>query len=150
MTTSGQICRREAVYATRETTLQDTAKLMRHHHVGTIVVIDSTNGKRTPIGMVTDRDIVMVANAVDLDPNVITVGDIMALELVTVREYEGLLETAEIMRYKRVRQLPVVDREDQLVGIIAMDDLLEALAEQMTEMVQIMSEGRRRETQLRQ
>ena len=100
--------------------------------------------------MVTDRDIVMVANAVDLDPNVITVGDIMALELVTVREYEGLLETAEIMRYKRVRQLPVVDREDQLVGIIAMDDLLEALAEQMTEMVQIMSEGRRRETQLRQ
>jgi len=149
MTTSGQFCSREVIYVTREMTLQDTAKLMRHYHVGTVVVIDDINGRRTPIGIVTDRDIVMEANAVDLDPKAITVGDIMAQELVTVREDEGLLQTAEVMRYKGVRRLPVVDQDGHLVGIISVDDLLEALAEQMTEIVHALGQERRHEVQQR-
>lgn len=149
MTTSGQICSREVVFTTRDTTVQAAAKLMRQHHVGTVVVVDDANGRRVPVGIVTDRDIVIEVCAVDLNPKVITVGDIMAPELLTVREGEGLLQTVEIMRYKGVRRLPVVDRDGNLTGIVSIDDLLEALTEQMTEMTRILSREREREAQNR-
>jgi CBS domain-containing protein len=145
MATTGEICSREVVYATRETTVQAAAKLMRHYHVGTVVVVDELSGQRMPIGIVTDRDVVVEVNAVDLNPNVITVGDIMAADLVTVREDEGLLEAMEIMRFKGVRRLPVVDRAGALVGIISIDDLLEVLAEEMTGMTRIVGRERAHE-----
>jgi CBS domain-containing protein len=145
MATTGEICSREVVYATRETTVQAAAKLMRHYHVGTVVVVDELTGQRMPIGIVTDRDVVVEVNAVDLNPNVITVGDIMAADLVTVREDEGLLEAMEIMRFKGVRRLPVVDRAGALVGIISIDDLLEVLAEEMTGMTRIVGRERAHE-----
>ena len=145
MATTGEICSREVVYATRDTTVQAAAKLMRHYHVGTVVVVDETNGRRMPIGIVTDRDVVVEVSAVDLNPNVITVGDIMAPDLVTVREDEGLLEAMEIMRFKGVRRLPVVAREGALVGILSIDDLLEVLAEEMTGMTRIVGRERAHE-----
>jgi len=149
MTTSGQICNREVVFTTRDTTVQAAAKLMRQHHVGTVVVVDDANGRHVPVGIVTDRDIVIEVCAVDLNPNVITVGDIMAPELLTVREGEGLLQTVEIMRYKGVRRLPVVDQDGNLAGIVSIDDLLEALTEQMTEMTRILGREREHEAQHR-
>ncbi len=143
--TSGEICSREVVFVTREATVQTAAKLMRSHHVGTVVVVDDLNGRQVPVGIVTDRDIVVEVNAVDLDPDVITAGDIMAPELATVREDEGLLQTVEIMRYKGVRRLPVTGGDGSLVGIVSMDDLFGALTEQLTEMTRILSRGREHE-----
>lgn len=139
MTAIGKICERDVVFiTTRSTTIQAAAKLMRHYHVGTLVVVDEMDGRRVPAGILTDRDIVIGIYALDLDPNAITVGDIMSPELVTVREDEELQQTVEIMRYKGVRRLPVVDREGGLAGIFSIDDLLEALTEQMTETARIL------------
>jgi CBS domain-containing protein len=142
----GQICNREVVSATRDTTVQAAAKLMRHYHVGTVVVVDETGSMGVPVGIVTDRDIVIDVCAVDLNQNVITIGDIMTPELVTVREDEGLLQTVEIMRDKRVRRLPVTDNNGKLVGIVSIDDLFEALTAHMAEMARIM--GREREDEI--
>jgi CBS domain-containing protein len=136
----GEICSREVVYGTREMTVAAAAKLMRQHHVGSLVIADELNGgKRLPVGIVTDRDLVVEVTAMDLDPKTITVGDIMGEALVTARESEGLLETMEIMRYKGVRRLPIVGRDGQLIGIVTIDDLLEVLAEQLTELARIVS-----------
>lgn len=145
MTTTGEVCSRDVVYATRDTTVQAAAKLMRRFHVGTVVVADNEGGRRSPVGIVTDRDVVVEVNAVDLNPNVITVGDIMAPGLVTVREEEGVLEAMEIMRFKSVRRLPVVDRAGDLVGIVSIDDLLEVLAAEMTGMARIAGRERAHE-----
>ena len=71
----------------------------------------------------------------------------MAPELVTVAENEGLLETMEVMRYKGVRRIPVVDSEGQLTGIASIDDLLEVLAEEMSELAKIVSRERAHEVQ---
>ena len=142
MTTIGQVCEREVVYTTSETTIQAAAKLMRHYHVGTLVIVEAMEGRRRPAGILTDRDIVVEINALDLDPKTMTVGDIMAPGLVTVRDDEGLLQAAEIMRYKGVRRLPVVDAEGYLAGIVSIDDLFEALTEQMTEMARVLGRGR--------
>lgn len=127
MTTVASICKREVVHAPRETTVRVAAKLMRHYHVGTLVVVEETNGSRLPTGIVTDRDIVVEVDAVDLDSKTITIGDIMSPELVTVREDEGLLQAVEIMRFEGVRRLPVVDQAGNLTGIVSVDDLFEAL-----------------------
>jgi CBS domain-containing protein len=149
-TSIGEICSREVVFTTRETTVAAAAKLMRHHHVGSLVVVEQLNGgKRLPVGIVTDRDIVVELTAMDLDPAVITVGDIMGEPLVTARESEGLLETMEIMRYKGVRRLPIVGADGQLIGIVTIDDLLEVLAEQLTELAKVVAREQARESAAR-
>ena len=140
MTTIASICNRSVAFTTRETTVAAAARLMRHGHLGSLVVVEQMNGgKRIPAGIVTDRDIVVEVIATGLDPAVITVGDIMEPELVVGRESDSVLETLEIMRFKGVRRLPTVDREGQLVGIVTVDDLLEILAEELNELATIVA-----------
>ena len=149
-TNIGEICNRGVVFTTRETTVATAAKLMRHDHVGSLVVVEKMNGgKRLPVGIITDRDVVVEVIATDLDPKTITVGDIMGQELITAREKEGLLETMEIMRYKGVRRLPIVDHDGQLVGIVTIDDLLEVLAEELNELAKIVAREPSREAAAR-
>ena len=143
----GEICNREVVFVNRDTTVQAGAKLMRHYHVGSLVAVDDVAGKRMPVGILTDRDIVMEVDAMELDPKVITVGDIMTSELITVPESEGILETMEVMRFKGVRRLPVVGGDGQLVGIVTIDDLLGILAEELTDLTRIVSKEQAREMQ---
>ncbi|HSN42319.1 MAG TPA: CBS domain-containing protein [Burkholderiales bacterium] len=146
-TTIGEICNREVVFAARDTTVQTAAKLMRHYHVGSLVIVDDRYGKRIPAGIVTDRDIVVEVGATELDPKVITIGDIMVAELITVPESKGVLETMEVMRLKGVRRLPVVDGDGGLVGIVTIDDLLGVLAEELADMTRIISREQAREIQ---
>ena len=145
----GEICNREVVFVNRDTAVQAAAKLMRHYHVGSLVAVDDVGGKRMPIGILTDRDIVMEVDAMELDPKVITVGDIMSSELITVPESQGVLETMEVMRFKGVRRLPVIGGDGQLVGIVTIDDLLEVLAEELTDLTRIVSKEQTREMQSR-
>jgi len=140
MTTIASICNRSVAFTTRETTVVAAAKLMRHGHIGSLVVVEQMHGgRRIPVGIVTDRDIVVEVIATGLDPAVITVGDIMEPELVVGRESDSVLETLEIMRFKGVRRLPTVDPEGQLVGIVTVDDLLEILAEELNELATIVA-----------
>jgi CBS domain-containing protein len=145
----GEICNREVVFAQRETTVLEAARLMRQHHVGDLVVVDESAGKRVPVGIVTDRDVVLEIVCMELDPSVLTAGDIMGLELVTVRESEGVFETIRYMRAKGVRRIPVVDAHGGLVGIVTLDDLLEVLAEEMSELARLISTEKKRESQTR-
>jgi len=145
----GEICNREVVFVQRETTVLEASRLMRQYHVGDLVVIDESAGKRVPVGIVTDRDIVLEIVCMELDASVLTVGDIMGLELATVRESEGVFETMRYMRSKGVRRVPVVDAHGGLVGIVTLDDLLEILAEEMNELARLVSTERKRESQTR-
>ena len=150
MTTIASILNRSVAFTTRETTVAAAADLMRHGHVGSLVVVDRMNGgKRMPIGIVTDRDIVVEVIATGLDPAVITVGDIMAQELVVGRESDSVLETLEIMRFKGVRRLPTVGRDGQLIGIVTVDDLLEVIAEELGELAKIVAHEQSREAAAR-
>lgn len=138
MTTIGEICNRDVIYTTPEASVCAVAKLMRQHHVGSIVVVaDAEAETKVPVGIVTDRDIVVEVTAMELDPAVLTVGDIMSGELITAREHQGLLETMEIMRQKGVRRLPIVDDAETLVGLVAIDDLIEIIADELSELTKV-------------
>jgi CBS domain-containing protein len=145
----GELCTRQTVVVPLGTSLSDAAKLMREYHVGDLVVIERTDGKRRPVGIVTDRDIVMEVLAQDLDPARLSVEDIMTRDPVTVQEQDGLFETMRIMRANGIRRIPVVDGEGALAGIVAVDDLIELLAEELSLIAKVIVRERRQEAEVR-
>ncbi len=114
-----------------------------------MVVVEERGGARVPVGIVTDRDLVVEIMAPAIDQMVITVGDIMVPELVTVKENAGLFETIEYMRAKGVRRVPVVDKGGGLVGILTLDDLLELLAEELLSLAKLVRHEQKTETMSR-
>ena len=145
----GEICNREVVIAEKSLPVVAAAQLMRTHHVGDLVVVEEREGRRHPVGIVTDRDIVVEVVAAGVNPEALKVGDIMGASVATVRESEGLFETLRYMRDKGVRRMPVVDAAGALVGILTLDDLLSLLAEEMMELAKLVSHERQREAAAR-
>lgn len=145
----GEICTREVVVAPVTTSVDAAAELMRRQHVGDLVVVEERGGSQIPIGIVTDRDIVVEVIALGLDPKALTVGEIMAQELVTGEENDGILDTLQIMRTKGVRRLPILAEDGSLLGIVTVDDLIEVFAEELTDLARVISRGRAREAKVR-
>ncbi len=140
----GELCNRNVVIAHKEENVLEAARLMRHYHVGDVVVLEDNN-RKLPVGILTDRDIVIELVAEQVDPESVSVGDVMSSPLLTVSESDELLNTIELMRGKGVRRAPVVDKEGELVGIITLDDLLDILAEALNDLVLLTGRERRRE-----
>jgi CBS domain-containing protein len=145
----GEVCVREVLVADRATTVQEAAKLMRQHHVGDLVVVDAPNGRRVPKGIVTDRDIVISVVATKLDPAVFTLGDLVTGELVTARDDQGIFEAIQLMRSSGIRRMPIVDGQGSLVGIVSVDDLIQLLGEELSELGKLISREQARETKTR-
>ncbi|MCK5228829.1 MAG: CBS domain-containing protein [Desulfobulbaceae bacterium] len=131
----GEICNREVVIVQSSDSILDAAKLMREHHAGDVVVVEDRDGQRFPVGILTDRDIVIEILAKDLNPDAISIGDAMSFELLTVMEEDAVMETVKRMREKGVRRIPVVNQDGSLEGILRVDDLIDLLAEQVNDIV---------------
>lgn len=140
---------REVVTVTPTTTLAECAQAMRAQHVGSVVVIDDEGEHDNPRGIVTDRDIVIETVAVGLDATTLTAGDVMTAPLATVHDDDDILDALAKMREHGVRRLPVLDVAGNLSGIITVDNLLEALAEQLDSVVRVIKAEQTRETATR-
>lgn len=134
----GEICNRTVIVVEPEHSVRAAAALMREHHVGTLLVVRN-NGTCKPIGIVTDRDIVIGVVAVGLDAEVLTVGDIMSQRFFTAPDDQGVFETMQQMRSNGVRRMPIVDCDGGLVGIVTLDDLLQLLAEELGELSRLVA-----------
>lgn len=145
----GFYCNREVIITGPETTVLEAAQLMRKHHVGTLVIAEKSEGLARPLGIITDRDLVLGVMAPGLKPDTILVSDIMNEHLFTVLEEESVIETIRIMRGHGIRRIPVVDRQGVLQGIVSLDDLVMLLAEQMTELSKLITHQKEREVKLR-
>jgi len=146
---AGELSVREVVTATRETSVLDAAKLMRREHVGDIVVADYVGGHYVPVGMLTDRDVVLEVVALELEPADLTVGEIMTSNPATINETDGVFQSIRTMRAAGVRRAPVVDKEGGLTGIVSVDDLIDLLAGEMDELSELISRERRKEIHTR-
>lgn len=145
----GEICNREVVVTERTTTIVEAARIMRRYHVGDLVVVDEDQGRRVPVGMVTDRDMVVEVIAREQPFASCTVSAIMSATVVSVPETAGVIETIQLMRSHGVRRVPVVDAGGALVGILAADDLLDLLAEELSALARIAPRGQEREVRAR-
>jgi CBS domain-containing protein len=136
---AGDLCNREVITATRETTIPEAARMMRDHHVGSLVIVESREGSMEPVGIITDRDLVIevIAEGVQLDT--VTVGDVMSYALLKISEQESVFETAQRMRARGVRRVPVISETGKLIGILALDDMLELLSEELSLLAKLTS-----------
>ena len=134
----GKFCNRNVVCATGDTTIVEAAHLMRSNHVGDVIVVDRAGKEpRRPIGIVTDRDIVIEVIAAGLDPELVKLADLLLRPLVTVDERTGYAETIRVMTANGVRRMPVVNEAGVLVGIITLDDVLHQLAIPLAELSEL-------------
>jgi len=143
------ICVREVAIAERSTTVLEAAHRMRTHHVGNLVVVERHNGRVVPVGIITDRDIVLSVVAMRLDTSIFTVGDMVMQKVATCREDLGVFECIQQMRAKGVRRMPVVDSDGALVGIVSVDDFLKLLAVEMNELGKLLEREQAREVETR-
>ncbi len=136
----GEVCTKPVVTVTKDTTVQEAARLMRTKQVGTVVV--TNNGK--PEGILTDRDITVNVVAQEKDPARVRARDVMRANPAVIREDQGILDATRILGAKGVRRLPVVSRNGKLVGIIALDDVLMLLGSEMGHVATALARGLRR------
>ena len=145
----GEICVRDVVVAPPQTTVREAARLMAKHHVGNLVVVrEQGGGQARPIGIITDRDIVRNVVAEGLDAAMFALSDLVARDLVTVQEDQGVFECMQHLGLNSIRRMPVVDRDGVLVGIISLDDLIQLQAEEMTELGRLISREQAREVEI--
>jgi CBS domain-containing protein len=109
-------------------TVLEAAHLMRRNHTGDLVVVDDDETKPAPLGVITDRDIVVEVLAKGLDPEVTTVGSVMRTPVVVADAGEDSTQVMERMRAQGVRRIPVTGAGGKLVGVVTVDDLRKRLA----------------------
>lgn len=129
-----ECCNIGVVCCHADTLIPDVAALMRKHHVGDIIVVEDPDTTRVPIGIVTDRDIVIETTALHVEADAFTAGDLMSTPIATVAENAGFIETLRLMRKHQVRRMPVVTATGTLFGIVTADDIIKLLAIELSMM----------------
>lgn len=143
------ICNTKVVTARKDTSIAEVARLMRESHVGCVVVVDEVKGSTVPVGLITDRDLVLEIIAAEADPGKLSAQDIVIHNVIVADEDDGILETLHSMRKHGVRRIPVVNGNGALVGIVSADDMIELIAEEMKELGKMISVEQRHERSLR-
>jgi CBS domain-containing protein len=143
------ICAHDVPCIGADASVRTAAREMRHVHAGCLVVIDQRDPERIPRGIVTDRDIVVDVMALGIDPESLTVADIMARPPATCGENDKLFDAIDIMRLRGVRRLPVVGVRGQLVGLVSVDHITAALGMCLRELSQAGSRSIAREIETR-
>lgn len=130
----GDYSRKVAVSIYGGAEIAQAARLMRDQHVGFLVVYQEGDDLRRPIGVLTDRDIVLEVTACGIEPGSVRVEDVMTREPLVARESDEVSDLLQAMRLTGIRRAPVVDARGALVGIISIDDVIAGVAGLMCDM----------------
>ena len=133
----GEICNRHVTIIGKYDSIYSAARLMRDHNVTNVIVVESCNGINIPVGVVTDHDIVVAIIAEGLQPDTVSIGDIMMDGLLIANEGDDVVATLKRMRHKGIRRIPVIRENHGLIGVLSIDNILDALAEQLNDIDQI-------------
>ena len=137
--TAGEYCNREVIIVEPTVSVTEAAVLMRRHHVGDLVVVEKSGEVTRPVGIITDRDIVIEVMAQKIDPDSLTVKDIMSTDPVSMTETTSLLDTLDLMKQRGVRRVLVVSDNGSLQGLMSADDAIELIAEQINDLTQLVN-----------
>lgn len=122
------LCTRDVATCGPDETIVDAAARMRSLHTGDLVVVRGNDGACIPVGLLTDRDIVLAVVSAQADPAALFVRDLMSSPAVLAHRDDDIWRLVRRMRQYGVRRLPVVGNDGNLMGIVALDDLLRAAA----------------------
>jgi CBS domain-containing protein len=141
----GSICKRRVITIDSGQSLHQAAQLMRDQHVGALVVTQDTTEGRRITGVVTDRDLAIEVLANGAQAPRQAVGQFVDGTLVSAPAQAGLSQGIDLMRAAGVRRLLVRDDHGHLTGIVSFDDLLDACAQQLTGLADVVRKGIQRE-----
>jgi CBS domain-containing protein len=130
----GEYCNRDVVITGGVIPILEVAQLMRHYHVGDVVIVERHGEVATPVGILTDRDIVVEVLAEGVNPDTVTAADVMSRDLLLLNEGEAISSAIERMHVRGVRRAPVIDNSSGLIGLLSVDDLIEIMAEQLQQL----------------
>jgi CBS domain-containing protein len=144
-------CMLDVARCSPRTTVLEAAHLMRRNHTGDLVVVDDDGGdeRLTPLGVITDRDIVVEVLAKGGDPATTLVSQVMRTPVVIANAQEDSSQVLERMRVHGVRRIPVVGDDGLLVGIVTVDDMLKRLAADAHMLTEIVSKEQNKEQRAR-
>lgn len=146
--TAGELCNRTVYIIHPDESVLEAARLMKTHHVGCLVVVEERGDERVPVAMLTDRDLVVKGLAeAPRELARLRVAQVMSDGLVIARENERMYDVRKKMRSRGVRRIPVVDAQDRLQGIIAFDDLVDWLAQELADLARLVSREQERESE---
>ena len=145
----GEYCKRAVIAIASSSDAADAAKLMRQQHVGFLIVHREGDELRKPVGVLTDRDLVLGVMARDVDPHAVTVDDVMSRKPLTANEADELSEVLQAMRLAGFRRVPVVDARGALSGIMAIDDAIDVVTGLMCDIAGSIKSGQRQEWRAR-
>ena len=134
-----EFCTTDVAWCTRDTTVLEAARLMREKHLGDLIIVDDPKDDFTPVGLITDRDIVVKVIGNELSASQTRVGDVMRTPLVTASDSEDSNAAIARMRQHGVRRLPVTGRHGKLVGIVTLDDLLKRLRSEVDSLLELIA-----------
>lgn len=143
------VCTLDVACCTGNTTISEAARLMRQHHAGNLVVIDDADEERIPVGIITDRDIVVDVIGRGLNPATTAVASVMSTQIVVADANEDVSDAVDRMRAHGVRRIPVTGDDGALLGIFTLDDLLKLTAEQVDAPAAILTKEQTRESRTR-
>lgn len=135
------IMTKNPVYGTPDTSLRVIAQMMVENDCGCIPIVASEE-ERTPIGMITDRDIVVRTVAANRDPFDLQAEDIMTGDIVTVMPEMSIEECCNLMEGKQIRRVAVINENGILCGMVAQADIAKhAPTDKTAEVVQEVSKA---------
>jgi CBS domain-containing protein len=145
----GDYCKRAVVAIASNADAAEAAKLMRAEHVGFLIVHRQGDESQRPVGVLTDRDLVVGVMARDVDPHAITVDDVMTRQPLIASDADELSDLLQAMRVAGIRRVPVVDIRGALIGIMAIDDAIDVITGLMCDIAGSIKSEQRQEWRAR-
>lgn len=127
----GDLCTRDVQVVSPDTPLAQVIREMNRRHVGSVIVTELDGVQSKPIGIVTDRDIIRGEVTLKSDVFSLCAADVMSRDLLIFLESVEMSDAIAALQQRGVRRAPVVDEDGYLRGIVTIDDLLPAVADQL-------------------
>jgi len=134
------LCRREIVCVRTSDKVIEATKLMEEKNVGSVVVVSEDK----PVGIMTDRDVMLRLVNKGRDPEKTSIRDVMSVEIITLKQNTGLYDALEQIKESKssVRRFPIVDENGTIKGIITLDDVVYLLGKEMSDVSSIIESER--------
>jgi CBS domain-containing protein len=127
----GEQFRSNVVTVEPDETIQSAVWKMKDENVGAVVVLEN----RKVVGMLTDRDVALKLGLGDAGLAT-PVREVMTQDVLTIWEDQGIYNATQYLMGHQIRRLPIINRKNELVGMVTLDDLVALLAQELRNLSQ--------------
>lgn len=142
---AGTLCERGVVTINTDVPVAQAARLMRDKHIGDVIVTEKKNGKTTPIGIVTDRDLTLAAVTRTIDPEKLKIADVVPRSIAIAHEDDDLGQLIQVMKDQGVSRLPIIDDDGALVGVVTSRRIAQWLTQGLADILSIAEKQQEKE-----